>query len=179
MLMDYEAMFYSNGEVREEFAADDHYVGPACDRPAPSFRVARDCHEGYMVLVRAGDEEHTKPIWLAKALSSPNFVSTSPNFRQIEVQYYRPNTKDQNVLHTYLGWDTKKGFKWTIDSAYEPGWINTDTILCAWKPRKGVKLDTMIIPQKQIDFAKDNVARIAAVENIAENGNEAKDENGE
>ena len=92
-----------------------------------------------MVLVRAVDEEHPKPIWLVKALSSPNFVRTIPNFRQIEVEYCRPSTKDQNVLRTYLGWDTKKGFKWTVDSTYGPVWINTDIILCAWKPRKGSK----------------------------------------
>ena len=48
-----EAMFFNNGDVREEFVADDHYVVPARNRPAPSFRVVVDCHEGYMVLVRA------------------------------------------------------------------------------------------------------------------------------
>jgi hypothetical protein len=168
-------MFFSNGDVREEFAMDEHYVGPARNRPAPSFRVGVDCHEGYLVLVRAGDEEHPKPIWLVKALSSPNFVRSSPNFRQIEVEYCRPSTKDQNVLRTYVGWDTKKNFKWTVDSVYTLVWINTDTILCAWKPRKGSKSETMTIPQKHIDFAKDNLARIAAAENDADNGYEAED----
>jgi len=33
----------------------------------------------------------------------------------------------------------------------------------------------MTIPQKHIDFAKDNLARIAAAENDAENGYEAED----
>jgi len=110
-IVESEAMFFDNGDIREEFAADDHYVGPARNRPAPSFRVAVDCYEGYMILVRPEDEEHPKPIWLVKALSSPNFVPTSPNFHQIEVEYCRPSTKDQNVLRTYLGWDTKKNFK--------------------------------------------------------------------
>src|SRR5665213_3542773 len=95
-----DAMFFSNGEVHEEFAADEHYVGPACQRPPPSFRVALDCHEGYMVFVRAGDEEHPKPVWLIKALSSPNFVRTSPNFHQIEVEYCRPSSRDPHVLRT-------------------------------------------------------------------------------
>jgi hypothetical protein len=35
---------------------------------------------------------------------------------------------------------------WTID--IRAGWINTYTILCAWKPRKSSKLETMTIPQK-------------------------------
>ena len=167
-------MFFDNGKVHEEFAMDKYYVGPARNRPAPSFRVGVDCHEGYMVLVRAGDEEHPKPIWLVKTLSSSNFVRTSPNFRQIEVEYCRPSTKDHNVLRTYLGWNTKKNFKWTMDSVYGPVWINTDTIFCAWKPHKGSKLETMTIPQKHIDFAKDNLARIVAAENEAENGYEAE-----
>jgi hypothetical protein len=114
-----------------------------------------------------------------KTLSSPNFVPTSPNFRQIEVEYCRPSTKDQNVLWTYLGWDTKNGFKWIMNSAYKPVWINIDTILCAWKPRKGSKSETMTISQKHIDFAKDNLACIAAAENDLENGNEVEDEEGE
>ena len=114
-----------------------------------------------------------------KALSLLNFVPIGPNFRQIEVEYCRPITKDQNVLRMYLGWETKKCFEWTMDSAYEPVWINTDTILCAWKPRKGSSSETMTIPQKHIDFAKVNLVRIAAVENSAENRNKTEDENGE
>ena len=43
-----KAMFFNNGDVREEFAADDHYVGLAHNRPAPSFCVVVDCYKGYM-----------------------------------------------------------------------------------------------------------------------------------
>ena len=38
--------------------------------------------------------------------------------------------------------------------------------------------ETMTIPQKHIDFAKDNLARIAAAENDAGNGYETEDEDG-
>ena len=129
--MQSEAMFFDNGDIREKFVADDHYVGPARNRPALLFRMAVDCYEGYIILVHLEDEKHLKPIWLVKTLSSENFVSTSRNFRQIEVEYCRQSTKDQNVLHTYLGWNTKKCLKWRMDSAYEPIWINTNIILCA------------------------------------------------
>ena len=37
----------------------------------------------------------------------------------------------------------------------------------------------MTIPQKHIDFAKDNLARIAAVENNVDNENESENEDGE
>ena len=57
-------------------------------------------------------------------------------------------------------------------------WINTDTILCAWKPRKGSKLETMKIPQKHIDFAKDNLGRIATLENDSKNGYDMEDGDG-
>ena len=56
--------------------------------------------------------------------------------------------------------------------------MNTDTILCAWKLRKGSKSETMTIPQKDIDFAKDNLAHIATMENDAENGYEMEDGDG-
>ena len=79
-VVDSDIMFFSNGGVREQFAMDEHYVSPARNRPALSFRVGVDCHQGYLVLVRVGNEEHPKPIWLMKALSLPNFVRTSPNF---------------------------------------------------------------------------------------------------
>ena len=73
-------MFYSNEDVREEFAADDHYVGSTRNHPAQLFCVVINCYEAHMVLVQASHEEHPKPIWLVKALSSPNFVITSPTF---------------------------------------------------------------------------------------------------
>ena len=90
---------------------------------------------------------------------------TSPNVRPIEVEYSRPSTKDQNVLRIFLGWDIKKGLKWTVNLTYGPVWINTDTILRAWKLRKGSKLESMTIFQKCIDFAKDNLPRSATAEN--------------
>ena len=96
---------------RQVCVADDHYVGPARNCPTPSFRVVVDYYKGYMVLVRPRDEEHPKPILLVKTLSLPILFPTSQNFHHIEVKYCRPNTKDQNVLRTYLRWDTRKCFK--------------------------------------------------------------------
>ena len=61
---------------------------------------------------------------------------------------------------------------------YIPVWINKYTILCVWKPRKGFKSETITIPQKHIEFPKDNLACIAAAENNAENRYEAEDGGG-
>lgn len=138
--MEYDAMCFSNGKNCEEFTMEEYNVNLIWNHLAPYFRVARDCCEGYKVLVYARDEQHLKPIWLVKA-------SLSPNFHQTEVEYYHPNTKDQNMLCTCRGWDTKKGLNWTINSAYKPVYINTNTIHCTWKPCKDCTSETMTIPQ--------------------------------
>ena len=149
--MDSNITFFSNGGVHKEFAVDEHYVGLACNRPTPSFCVVVDCYEGHMVLVCGGDEEHSKPIWLVTALSSPNFVPTSLNFRWIEVEYNHPSTKDHNVLRTYLGWDTKKGFKWTINSTYKPIWIHRFHTLCL-EVTQGLQVGDNECPPKTYRF---------------------------
>jgi hypothetical protein len=61
-----------NGEVCEEFDVDDHYVGHASQRLPPSFRIAVDCHEGYMLILRPGDETYAKPV----CMGCKNFVRT-------------------------------------------------------------------------------------------------------
>lgn len=83
--------FYNNGDVREDFTSYDHYVGPTHNHLVPSFHVAIDCYKGCMGLTYAR-EEHPKTNLLMKALLSPNFISTIPDFYQIEVEYYHPST---------------------------------------------------------------------------------------
>jgi hypothetical protein len=46
-----EDQFMEDGSVREEYDADDHFVGQRRDYPTPSFRVSRDQYEGYFVVV--------------------------------------------------------------------------------------------------------------------------------
>ena len=48
-----DTMFFNSEDVREEFAMDEHYVGPTCNRSAPLFRVGVDCYKSYMVLLQA------------------------------------------------------------------------------------------------------------------------------
>ena len=73
----------------------------------------------------------------------------------------------------------QKEFQVDNGLSFRTGLDNSDTILCAWKPRKGSKSETMTIPQKYIDFAKDNLARVAAVKNDIKNEYEAEDGDGE
>jgi hypothetical protein len=99
-----------NGEVREEFDTDDHYVGPASQRPLPSFRIAVDCHEGYMLILRPWDETYVKPVWVTRALSKPKFTTSNPHFRQIQVEYYKPTARNEDVVQHYTGRDTNHNF---------------------------------------------------------------------
>ena len=55
-------MFFNIWNIRDEFDANEHYVGHAYDHLASSFCVIVDFHKGYMVLVRTIDEEHPNPI---------------------------------------------------------------------------------------------------------------------
>lgn len=93
-IVEFDAIFFNNGDICENLQWTNIMFGHACNCPTPSFHVVVDCCEGYMNLVCAGYKEHLKPIWLIKTLSSSNFVPTSPNFCQIEVEYYWPITKD-------------------------------------------------------------------------------------
>jgi hypothetical protein len=101
-----------DGIVREEFAQDEPFIGPVGEQPRPSFRVARDVYEGYMLLVRPGDEEiHVKPVWVALALSDPVLSISSKRFQHIRVQYFMPTSKTRAVLETSASWDTKQNMK--------------------------------------------------------------------
>jgi hypothetical protein len=155
-----EVRLLENGEVREEFDVDDHYVEHASQRPPPSFCIAVNCHEGYMLILRPGDETYVKPVWVARALSEPNFTTSSPHFQQIQVEYYRPTSRNEYVIRHYTSWDTNHNFRWNVDSKHGPSWVDTDSIFIAWKPRKNYS-GSVSIPQKYIIFAKDNLARIA------------------
>jgi hypothetical protein len=90
-----------DGIVREEFAEDEPFIGPVGEQPRPSFRVVLDVYEGYMLLVRPGDEEiHVKPVWVALALSDLVFSSSNERFQHIKVQYFMPTSKTRAMLVT-------------------------------------------------------------------------------
>ena len=97
-----KASLLENREVREEFDVDDHYIGPASNRPPPSFHIAVDCHERYMLILHPRDETYAKLMWVARALSKPNFATSSPHFRQIQVEYYQPMIWNEDVIRHYM-----------------------------------------------------------------------------
>lgn len=75
--MDFDAIFFSNGDVCEEFTMDGQYIGPASNCLAPSFHFVVECYNvGYMVRVCARDEEHPQTNLVGKnMIVVPQFCS--------------------------------------------------------------------------------------------------------
>ena len=164
-----EDEFQEDGTLREEFAEDDHFVGHKRNRPGPSFRVARDLFAGYFLALRPCDED-VRPFWLARALTDPNSNPDLPN--TIQVEFYRPISREEDVLKFYTGWDVDGRLRWTVEKDVPESWQSTDAVLTAWKSK--VKKDvnnrgrardpTLKIPQKQVDIIKASLERFVSPE---------------
>ena len=152
-----EDQYAEDGDIREEFAEDDIYVGQMRGRPLPSFRVGRDLYEGYFVAIRPADGD-TRPVWIARALSDPNCNPERPNC--VLIQYFRPTSRDQNVQDYYTGWDTSRGLRWKVDDTEPPLWEETNALMTAWKSRiKRGTVECMIkIPSAQIEVINQSLA---------------------
>jgi hypothetical protein len=103
-----------DGSVREEYNADDHFVGQRWDRLAPSFRVSRDLYEGYFVAVWPADGD-SRPVWIARAKSNPNRNLKRPNC--VLIQYFQPTSRSQVIQETYRGWDSEARLRWKIEDS--------------------------------------------------------------
>jgi hypothetical protein len=164
-----EEEFTEDGDVREEYGEDDHFVGQRRDRPPPSFRVGRDLFAGYFVALRPCDGD-PKPVWIARAISDPNSNPERPN--TVQIQFFRPISSDQDVKQYYKDWDTDDNLRWTVDKGVAMAWESTGSILTAWKSKahkvdgsRGKERDpTTKIPRGQIQIIKDSLAALVMSE---------------
>ena len=154
----FEDEFTEIGKVREEYDADEHFVGQARDRPTESFRVHRDLYKGYFVAIRPSEDDTEHPFWIARALSNPNSNPEYPGC--ILIRYFQPVSRNRNVQKFYTGWDSGSGLRWKVDPANEEVWESTNSIFTAWK--SGTKKDTlhcvMSIPPRQIEIIRRSLA---------------------
>lgn len=120
-----EARVLGNGEVHEEFNEDEHYVGPASNRSPPSFHVAMDYHEGYMLILSLGDETYGKSYF------STNYEIYSPHFQQIHMEYYQSTTRNEDVIHHSTNCNKNHKFCWRVDFEHGLTWIDMDSIFIA------------------------------------------------
>jgi len=164
-----EDEYTEEGRAREEYGEDDHFVGHRRDRPPPSFRVGRDLYAGYFVALRPCDED-IRPFWLGRAMSDPNSNLDMPN--TIQIQFFRPISRNRDVLKYYKDWNTDKNLWWTIEKGVDISWQSTDAILTAWKSRirqtegehsRGNDPTTKI-PEKQIKIITTSLAQLVASE---------------
>ena len=102
--------FWKNEEVREEYDVYDHYVGPANNRPPPSFHIAVDCHEGNLLILRSVDETFAKPLWVAKVFLNQILQSFD------KFKWSTTNQRHEDVIWHYTCWDTNHNFGWKVDS---------------------------------------------------------------
>jgi hypothetical protein len=152
-----EDRFTTDGDIREEYAEDDHFVGQVCDRPLPSFRVSRDVYAGYFVAIRPEDGD-VRPVWIAQATSDPNSDQEHPNC--MKVQYFRPTSRAKEVQRCYMGWDSPNGLRWRAEENQVEEWLHTDCIITAWKSKnqKGSKECIVKIPEAQLKIIHDSLA---------------------
>ena len=138
--------FQEDGTLREEYAKDVPHVGRRGDRPAESFRVARDVYAGYFLAIRPVEEGTNHLFWIARALTYPNSDVSHPNC--IQMQYWTPTSFHYIDADTYEGWDSTSGNIWHEDRNFDPVWAHTDCIMGAWQSRicEGTRNPRMRIP---------------------------------
>jgi hypothetical protein len=62
-------------------------------------------------------------------------------------------------MNAFENWDVEENFKWERDLDYQVQWTSIDSILTSWKSRRGVAIETVIIPKKQITIALGIIAQ--------------------
>ena len=77
--------FHEDVTLHKEFARDVPHVGHRGDRPAESFRVARDVYARYFLAIWPASEGTNHLFWIARALTDPNSDVNHPNC--IRMQY--------------------------------------------------------------------------------------------
>jgi hypothetical protein len=105
-------------------------------------------------------------------MSDPNSNPERPN--TVEIQFFRPVSRDRDVLKFYKDWDTDVNLRWTIEKGVAVTWESTDSVLTAWKSRSRKqgggrgqdKETTTKIPKGQIQIIKASLAALATSESL-------------
>ena len=72
-------------------------------------------------------------IWIAQAMSDPN--SNLERTNTVQIQFFRPISRNRDVLKFYKDWDIDVNLQWTIKKGVAITWESTNSILTAWKSR--------------------------------------------
>ncbi|HEX8607270.1 MAG TPA: hypothetical protein VF679_01375 [Pedobacter sp.] len=60
-------------------------------------------------------------------MSDPNSNPERPNM--IQIQFFRPVSRDKDVMKFYKNWNTDVNLRWTIEKGVAITWESTDSVL--------------------------------------------------
>ena len=66
-------------------------------------------------------------------MSDPNSDPERP--KTVQIQFFRPVSRNRDVLKFYKDWDTNVNLRWTIEKGVAITWKSTNSVLTAWKSR--------------------------------------------
>ena len=170
------ALHEDNVHLLEENMTDYTYVGPASSRPAETFHPGAHIRVGHYVLLRPSDD-CPNLVWMGRVIFEPNLAQHGLHPRSIEIVYYVPvlgQTSTKTLDDRYEEWDTAKSFRWTRLKEYAPARQSLDCVVAAWARQKNASDDNVIIPARQILFAKDNLDRCTRGEQMT-SGDQCED----
>ena len=131
------------------------------------YNMAVDLYAGYYVFVCPAVDS-VEPVWLGRAVESPQFDPSAEHFCEVLVQWYIPCRTPQDLRRLYTGWSTNANFRWKVDRlAPCANYVSMDNIMALWQLWKN-NGETFVVPRKQVQFALDNLHRI-----VEEEGEEA------
>ena len=143
-------------------------MGPTSSRPIETFRCGAHIRVGYYVLLHPS-EDFPNPVWMGRVIFEPNLAHLGPHARSIEIVYYIPDLGERNkktLDERYEEWDTEKSFRWTRLKEYAPAHQSLDCVVASWARQKNASDDNVVIPARQILFAKDNLDRCTRGEHM-------------
>ena len=103
-------------------------------------------------------------------MSNPNSNPEKPN--TVQIQFFRPVSRDKDVMKFYKNWDTDVKLRWTLEKGVAITWESTDSILTAWKSQTRKEggggspqnESTTKIPKGQIQIIKASLVALATTE---------------
>ena len=150
-----------NVHLLEENITKYAYVGSSSSRPAETFRPSAHTRVAHYVLLRHS-EDCPNPVWMGRMIFEPNLAHLGPHARFIEIVYHVPVLGQRNkktLDDCYEEWDTAKSFRCTRLKDYAIAYQSLYSVVASWARQKNVSDDNVVIPARQILFAKDNLDR--------------------
>ena len=157
-----------NVHLLEKNFTDYAYMGPTSSRPTETFRCGAHIRVGHYVLL-CPSEDCPNPVWMGRVIFEPYLAHLGPQVHSIEIVYYVLvlGQKNKKTLDkSYEEWDTTKPFRWTRFKEYALAHQSLDYVVASWARQNNASDDNVVIPTRQILFAKDNLDQCTRGEHL-------------